>query len=134
MPPKKKKIAPEDKPPAIPQEVVPQYRDEAGRACLPPVRVWQFRALSAELEKNTVLYAKARADLEAGIQANPVLMEYRRLVSIYKNAIVSGTEKVNQFKTEVEAESGIDLSRCAIEDETGVIEVVIDKEAEKNEG
>lgn len=102
------------------------YIDAEGRRCLPPVMLWQFRALTAELEKNGLQYQKSKNEFEAYVSANTYLMECRRMMAISKAATQAGSDKIKRYKEQVELESGIDLSQCAIDDETGRIEVITD--------
>ena len=51
-----------------------------------------------------------------------------RILALWKDvaATQAGSDRIKQFKEQVQSESGVDLSQCAIDDETGRIEVLTD--------
>lgn len=107
-----------------PFEVDPEYKDEDGNFRLPRAQYWKYRALSAEIEKTTLEYNKAKADFEAIVLATTSLMHCRSLMAEAKGKSAQFVAEINEFHKEVEAATGLKLKECAFDDRTGHINVI----------
>jgi len=105
----------------------PAYVNSDGRLCLTHTNLWRFRALNAEAEKAGLQHLKAKTDFEAIVSSTPSLMGCRQMMAISKAELSKVAEEMKEFQREVEAGLKIPMSRCAIDDRTGIIEVVIEK-------